>query len=78
MITLTHLTSQFLKAAAVLALGSMVTGCVVQDMDGSDGEDSDNGADALTAFPLWIAFVVGRRAANRTYTYGFGRAEDKE
>lgn len=35
-----------------------------------------NGADALTAFPLWIAFVVGRRAANRTYTYGFGRAED--
>src|SRR5688572_2905806 len=35
-----------------------------------------NFADALTAVPLWIAFVVGRRAANRSYTYGYGRAED--
>ena len=35
-----------------------------------------NLADALTAVPLWIAFVVGRRPANRRYTYGFGRAED--
>ncbi|WP_448623619.1 cation diffusion facilitator family transporter [Geodermatophilus sp. URMC 64] len=35
-----------------------------------------NVADALTAVPLWIAFVVGRRAANRRYTYGYGRAED--
>jgi cation diffusion facilitator family transporter len=35
-----------------------------------------NLADALTAVPLWIAFVVGRRAATRRYTYGFGRAED--
>ncbi len=35
-----------------------------------------NFADALTAVPLWIAFVVGRRAATRSYTYGYGRAED--
>lgn len=35
-----------------------------------------NFADALTAVPLWIAFIVGRRAANRRYTYGYGRAED--
>jgi cation diffusion facilitator family transporter len=35
-----------------------------------------NLADALTAIPLWIAFVVGRRPANRRYTYGYGRAED--
>ncbi|HEX8131850.1 MAG TPA: cation diffusion facilitator family transporter, partial [Actinomycetes bacterium] len=28
------------------------------------------------AVPLWIAFVVGRRAADRRYTYGYGRAED--
>jgi cation diffusion facilitator family transporter len=35
-----------------------------------------NFADALTSIPLWIAFVVGRRAANRRYTYGYGRAED--
>lgn len=35
-----------------------------------------NFSDALTAIPLWIAFVLSRRAANRRYTYGFGRAED--
>jgi cation diffusion facilitator family transporter len=35
-----------------------------------------NFADALTAIPLGIAFLVGRRAANRRYTYGYGRAED--
>jgi len=35
-----------------------------------------NFADAMTAVPLWIAFVVGRRPATRRYTYGFRRAED--
>jgi cation diffusion facilitator family transporter len=35
-----------------------------------------NFADALTALPLWIAFVVGRRPPNRRYTYGYRRAED--
>lgn len=35
-----------------------------------------NFSDALTAVPLWIAFVLGRRAATKRYTYGFGRAED--
>jgi cation diffusion facilitator family transporter len=35
-----------------------------------------NVSDALTAVPLWVAFVVGRRAATRRYTYGYGRAED--
>jgi cation diffusion facilitator family transporter len=35
-----------------------------------------NVSDGLTAVPLWIAFVVGRRAATRRYTYGYGRAED--
>lgn len=35
-----------------------------------------NLADALTAVPLWVAFVLGRRAATRRYTYGYGRAED--
>jgi cation diffusion facilitator family transporter len=35
-----------------------------------------NLSDALTAIPLWIAFVLGRRAATRRYTYGYGRAED--
>ncbi len=35
-----------------------------------------NFSDALTAIPLWTAFVLSRRAANRRYTYGYGRAED--
>ena len=35
-----------------------------------------NLGDALTAIPLWIAFSLGRRSPNRTYTYGYHRAED--
>jgi cation diffusion facilitator family transporter len=35
-----------------------------------------NFSDALTALPLWLAFAIGRRAPNRRYTYGYGRAED--
>jgi cation diffusion facilitator family transporter len=35
-----------------------------------------NFSDALTAAPLWIAFVLGTKAATRRYTYGLGRAED--
>ena len=35
-----------------------------------------NFSDALTALPLWVAFVLSRRAATSRYTYGFGRAED--
>ncbi|MEN3615724.1 cation diffusion facilitator family transporter [Plantactinospora sp. ZYX-F-223] len=40
------------------------------------GDTLHNVADALTAVPLGIAFLLGRRAATRAYTYGFGRAED--
>jgi cation diffusion facilitator family transporter len=35
-----------------------------------------NFSDALTAVPLFVAFKMGRRAANRQYTYGYRRAED--
>lgn len=35
-----------------------------------------NFSDALTSVPLWIAFILGRRAANRRFTYGYRRAED--
>ena len=35
-----------------------------------------NFSDALTSIPLWIAFLLGRRAANKSYTYGYRRAED--
>ena len=40
------------------------------------GDSIHNVADALTAVPLGIAFVVGRRRPTRRYTYGYGRAED--
>jgi cation diffusion facilitator family transporter len=40
------------------------------------GDTLHNLADALTAVPLGIAFLLGRRPATRAYTYGFGRAED--
>jgi cation diffusion facilitator family transporter len=40
------------------------------------GDTLHNAADALTALPLGVAFVVGRRAPNRRYNYGYGRAED--
>ena len=40
------------------------------------GDTLHNAADALTAVPLAVAFLVGRRAPTRRYTYGYGRAED--
>ncbi|MFF0162596.1 cation diffusion facilitator family transporter [Streptomyces sp. NPDC005263] len=40
------------------------------------GDTVHNAADALTAVPLAIAFMLGRRAATRRFTYGYGRAED--
>jgi cation diffusion facilitator family transporter len=63
---------------AVLA-GTAVLQAAVVAVSGSVallGDTLHNAADALTAVPLAIAFVVGRRPPNRRYTYGYGRAED--
>lgn len=35
-----------------------------------------NVGDAVTAIPLWIAFVLARRKPSKTFTYGLGRVED--
>jgi cation diffusion facilitator family transporter len=40
------------------------------------GDTLHNAADALTAVPLGIAFLAGRRPPTRRYNYGYGRAED--
>lgn len=40
------------------------------------GDALHNAADALTAVPLGIAFLLSRRPPTRRYTYGYGRAED--
>ncbi|GGT78519.1 cation efflux system protein [Streptomyces atratus] len=63
---------------AVLGV-TAVTQAVVVVLSGSVallGDTVHNAADALTALPLGVAFVLGRRAANRRFTYGYGRAED--
>ncbi|WP_411841532.1 cation diffusion facilitator family transporter [Rubrobacter xylanophilus] len=39
-------------------------------------DTAHNFGDALTALPLWLAFALSRKAASRSYTYGYGRAED--
>jgi cation diffusion facilitator family transporter len=40
------------------------------------GDTLHNAADALTAVPIGMAFLLGRRRPTRRYTYGYGRAED--
>jgi len=40
------------------------------------GDTLHNAADALTAVPLGVAFLLGRRPPTRRYTYGYGRGED--
>ncbi|MBC6451222.1 cation diffusion facilitator family transporter [Actinokineospora xionganensis] len=40
------------------------------------GDTVHNFADALTAVPIGVAFLLGRRVATRRHTYGLGRAED--
>lgn len=64
------LAALMLTAAAQVVL-VLVTGSVALLAD-----TIHNFSDALTAVPLWIAFIVGRRGANRRYTYGYRRAED--
>lgn len=57
--------------AALQMVVAMVSGSVALL-----GDSLHNAADALTALPLWLAFSLGRRPANRRFTYGYGRAED--
>ena len=67
------------KISLVALLSTSIAQAVVVVLTGSVALLADtihNFSDALTAVPLWIAFVLGRRAASRRYTYGYGRAED--
>jgi cation diffusion facilitator family transporter len=68
-----------LKISLILLLATTVLQFFVVLISGSVALLADtihNFSDALTAVPLWIAFILGRRAATRRYTFGFGRAED--
>jgi len=68
-----------LKISLVALLATAIFQVVIVVISGSAALLADtihNFADALTAVPLWIAFVVGRRPPTKRYTYGFRRAED--
>lgn len=68
-----------LKISLFILLATTVLQFLVVLVSGSVALLADtihNFSDALTAVPLWVAFILGRRAATRRYTYGFGRAED--
>lgn len=63
---------------AVLAATAAVQGAVVVASGSAAllGDCLHNVADALTAVPLAVAFLIGRRPPSKRYTYGYGRAED--
>ncbi|WP_439591882.1 cation diffusion facilitator family transporter [Microbacterium sp.] len=68
-----------LKISLLILLVTTALQAVVVFFSGSVALLADtihNFSDALTAVPLWVAFILGRRAASRRYTYGLGRAED--
>jgi cation diffusion facilitator family transporter len=66
-ISLAGLGATTLVQAAVVALSGSVALL---------GDTLHNAADALTAVPLGIAFMLAKRPPTRRYTYGYGRAED--
>jgi cation diffusion facilitator family transporter len=66
-ISLAGLAATALAQAVVVALSGSVALL---------GDALHNGADALTAVPLGVAFLLSRRRPTRRYTYGYGRAED--
>ena len=60
------LVTAFLQLSVVLISGSVAL----------LADTIHNFADAMTAIPLWFAFVIGRRAVTRRYSYGYKRSED--
>lgn len=75
-------TGRGLRALLVSLVGLLLTTAfqaAIALLGGSAGllaETIHNLADAFTALPLGLAFILARREANRRFTYGYGRAED--
>ncbi|MDP5228619.1 MULTISPECIES: cation diffusion facilitator family transporter [Arthrobacter] len=68
-----------LKISLFILLGTTLLQFVVVLFSGSVALLADtvhNFSDALTAVPLWVAFVLARRPASKAYGYGLGKAED--
>ncbi|HWY79536.1 MAG TPA: cation diffusion facilitator family transporter [Candidatus Sulfotelmatobacter sp.] len=67
-----------MSSSIVLFVGSLFQLAVVI-LSGSVSLLSDtihNLGDGATAIPLSIAFLIGRRKPNNSFTYGYGKAED--
>ena len=65
-------------SSIILFLGSCIQ-LVVVVLSGSVSLLSDtihNFGDAATALPLGAAFILGRKKANKKFTYGYGKVED--
>jgi len=68
-----------LKISLFVLLATAATQLLVFIFTGSVALLADtihNFSDALTAVPLWIAFVLVRRPPTKRFTYGLGRVED--
>ena len=71
-----------IRAVKISLVGLMVTALFQLAVVAASGsvallaDTIHNFSDALTAVPLWIAFVIGRRAPTRGFTHGYGRGED--
>ncbi|MGI8662173.1 MAG: cation diffusion facilitator family transporter [Acidimicrobiales bacterium] len=75
-------TDRGIRAVKISFAGLLITSLiqlVIVIITGSIALAADtihNFSDALTAIPLFLAFRLSRRPANRRYTYGYRRAED--
>lgn len=68
-----------LKISLLVLLATAVAQLLVFSITGSVALLADtvhNFSDALTAVPLWVAFVLVRRPPTKRFTYGLGRVED--
>ena len=68
-----------LKWSFIVLAGGAVLQVVLLTVSGSVALLADaihNAADAMTAIPLGIAFLLVKRAPTRRFTYGLGRIED--
>lgn len=68
-----------LKISLLVLLATAIAQLLIVILTGSVALLADtihNFSDALTAVPLWIAFVLVRRPPTRQFTYGLGRVED--
>ncbi len=67
------------KWSLVVLLVTAVAQSVLAVLSGSIALMADtihNFGDALTAVPLWVAFVLAQRRPTERFTYGYGRVED--